>query len=266
MEKAHIAFAASNSYAIGLAVALRSLLEHWDIHRSLSIWILDDGLDEGFKNDLLISNSKFRADINFIRPDLTQVNELFLSRNMGSIVYGKLLLPNLLSSVNKVLGLDTDIIVKADLSELFDTDLQSKPFAAVSDFLLGPGYCNVGVLLMNLIQWRNRDISGKVIKYIKENPEKIKWWDQDGINAVLKGEWLELDPEWNVISESLVMLGWKPGMIKRIQARRISKSAKIIHFVGRYKPWMRKCNHPYKKEFLEILDRTGMCREIVFQA
>ena len=65
----------------------------------------------------------------------------------------------------------------------------------------------------------------------------MSFWDQEGLNAVLSGEWGELDPAWN----------WSVN-VGRVDGDRVTNgAAKIVHFNGNLKPWTydrRRCVLP----------------------
>ena len=81
--------------------------------------------------------------------------------HVSSTDFFKFDLPDVLSDWDKVLYIDTDMIIQGDLSQLFNTDLGEAYIAAVKDMAgmaleshhnrLGLGnYFNAGMMLMNL--------------------------------------------------------------------------------------------------------------------
>jgi lipopolysaccharide biosynthesis glycosyltransferase len=133
-------------------------------------------------------------------------------------IYMRLFIPYFLpEDIEKVLYLDVDMIVQKDISVLFDNDLNNYVVAAVLDPRiitfdnswggvlnykeLGlPGttkYFNTGLLLMNTVKWRAENVTERIISCIDNNKKFANYPDQYGLNVVLAGEWLELDPLWN---------------------------------------------------------------------
>ena len=100
--------------------------------------------------------------------DVRQANfeDLRVDKWASIAVYYRLLAPRLLpDTIEKVLYLDSDLIVRKSLAPLWNTDIADRPLAAVPDYIGGTAgrdlglpdgtkYFNSGVLLMNLQYWR----------------------------------------------------------------------------------------------------------------
>lgn len=41
------------------------------------------------------------------------------------------------------------------------------------------------------------DVTTKVLRFIEQNPDKLRFHDQDALNAVLHDRWTLLHPKWN---------------------------------------------------------------------
>lgn len=154
-------------------------------------------------------------------------------------------------SLDKVLYMDSDIIVKGDISELYDEELGNDLFVATTNvhapFLkwfirMKNGakrdrtYINTGVLLMNLKALRAEQDREEVIRYIKRRKLFLSLPDQDVIST-LYGHRIRL----------------ADGMIFNLNERKIRKhnrhhrqkigiewvdeNAKVIHYLGPNKPW-----------------------------
>ena len=95
----------------------------------------------------------------------------------------------------QALWLDCDTIVDADISTLFEMNMDGLYFAGVREFRKGD-YVNTGVLLMNLEEIRRDGIDDKLIAMI--NRKKLELPDQDAINQVAKGKILFLESGFNV--------------------------------------------------------------------
>ncbi|WP_396126164.1 glycosyltransferase family 8 protein [Anaerobacillus sp. CMMVII] len=175
--------------------------------------------------------------------------------------YFRILLPELLSSkIKKVLYLDCDLIVKKDISELWNTDIKKYILAAVDESsMFGSGrrrrlkkelgiskrsrYFNAGVLLLNLKKWRKDGVSERIVNYLKRHP-KLTFMDQDALNAVLHNEWHQLDYKWNYTTYH-----WD-------QFPHVKPA--IIHFCGWRKPW--NSDIRYKEEYFKYL-KSSMWEE-----
>ncbi|MCX8253857.1 hypothetical protein RHAL1_00968 [Beijerinckiaceae bacterium RH AL1] len=176
----------------------------------------------------------------------------------------------------RVLYLDTDIVLRSDVTDLFDLDLKDTPVAAVPDYPLVLGdkywegltfsyggrtyrspeymtevlgvdwknfdYMSVGVLLIDLAKWPA--VCDAAIDFMASK-ETLDFLDQDAISAVLKGNFTRLPPEYNAQSEIAFgdgrsfwdrLRGWGDDL-HRI-ARIWRTQAKIVHYAGANKPWL----------------------------
>ncbi len=162
--------------------------------------------------------------------------------------YYHLKLPELLPHLDKIIYLNTDIIVKTDLSELYATDMGNNYVAGVlhMTYVLWNDvnrcrqiglpdmsqYINSGVLLMNLKQLRQDNIVPKFIQYANKNLPAL---NQDVINITCYNKIKQLDFAYNVMNKNHHFLtntnqipeGFKESF----------QNPKIIHFADIIKPW-----------------------------
>ncbi|MEY8531423.1 SP_1767 family glycosyltransferase [Lactobacillus taiwanensis] len=77
------------------------------------------------------------------------------------MVYGKFLIPELIKE-EKVLYLDSDVIVDKNLDQLFEINIEDRPLYTVVDYF-NPGQFNSGVLLINNRFWYNNNIGNQLL-------------------------------------------------------------------------------------------------------
>lgn len=126
--------------------------------------------------------------------------------------YFRILLPDLLPRLNKILYLDTDLIVNKSLSEMWHTNIENVSIAGVREndmyeldkenldlinFTDEDNYFNSGVLLMNLNLMRERNITNKLIEIAINDGLKLKHNDQDLLNIHFKNDKVVLDKKFN---------------------------------------------------------------------
>lgn len=91
---------------------------------------------------------------------------------------------------DKVIYLDTDIMINGDISELWDTDISNYELGVVKDrygrFFIRPSYFNSGMLLMNMPKIRESNLFKK-IKDLCLN-KKMGFPDQTGLNKLCKAK------------------------------------------------------------------------------
>ncbi len=109
-------------------------------------------------------------------------------------------------------------------------------------------------MLINLSWWRSNDVYSKSIDYLKSHLERITFWDQDVLNAILYNDWFEFPLSYNAQS-FLFSENTKFYSNKEKEAINLPK---IIHFTGGgdSKPWYYSNKHPYKKEYQYYLSKT----------
>jgi lipopolysaccharide biosynthesis glycosyltransferase len=170
----------------------------------------------------------------------------------------RLQLPSVLKAVDKVIYLDSDLIVLKDIAELYDTDLSALPLAACLDFWLTcapapapPGwvaeewlkflseavgladtkaYFNAGVMVMDLARLRSTNLMRAAQAFLEQKNYRTMYVDQDALNHAINGAFVRLDPRWNVLgSRSPTDLGDTADLI--------NAAPWILHFAGPNKPW-----------------------------
>ncbi len=225
------------------ATMLCSLLENME--GGVRIWHLHDGIDSRERRRMGEFVGGYDAEYSSRAVNNQALEGIKVGEHSAPANYFRLMIPDLLpESVERVIYLDSDILVRQSLNELWEISLDNAPVGAVRTWYteftpqmrLGLPYTqacfNSGVMLMDLSQWRDDEIAKKVLKYVRDNRKRIKAWDQDGLNAILAGQWYRLPPKWNVFYAL-------PEMMKERYADTIADPA-IIHFCGpKVKPWQK---------------------------
>ncbi|WP_255319977.1 glycosyltransferase family 8 protein [Ligilactobacillus salivarius] len=146
---------------------------------------------------------------------------LFKETKLPTEAYFRLLLPELLPEIKRVLYLDVDMLILNDLKELYQTKLGNNVMGVVRDFpftndkhswayfLLGDAgerYFNSGMLLLNLEVMRKNNIVEKFIKFISETSQYYFLGDQDAFNVFFFYDVKVLGNENNYIAENQSIL------------------------------------------------------------
>ncbi|TCF96628.1 hypothetical protein BZM26_36485 [Paraburkholderia strydomiana] len=120
----------------------------------------------------------------------------------------KFIIPTIFGDLDRILYLDTDLMVRKDLSELFMTSMSDQYLCAVAD-MWNPVtereeikkfkcYFNSGVMLMNLSKMRNDALPDRLIR-AKLNSTNFNLMDQDVFNEVCDGHVKTLDIKFNFL-------------------------------------------------------------------
>lgn len=237
-----IFFAVDDGYCPFLAVAIQSMIDNASLENHYSIKVLNTDISRENKDKI----SKYKREnisIEFVDLNyyIRKVKDKLYTRDYYSkTTYFRLFIPNLYPQYDKVLYLDSDIVILDDIANLFDTDLGDNLVAAAPDDVIQfhpvfqtyaekvvgvadyRRYFNAGVLLMNLHQLRRFKFQEKFVYLL----DKIKFsvaQDQDYLNRLCKGRVKLLDRVWNRM----------PIEDPKIRA----EDVKLVHYNLAFKPW-----------------------------
>jgi lipopolysaccharide biosynthesis glycosyltransferase len=292
-EEIIVVSASDNGYAMPLAVTVRSALANLAPDRRMQLYILDGGIDDANKRRLLESWKDPRLTVQFVRPDMSQVQGLMVSNHVNVVTYLRLLMPFVLPAhVRRAIYLDADLTVLRDLGEMWDTPQAGSPCLATQDIAapcinaavslstfarcknhlaahtpianyrqLGIAedgkYFNGGVLVVDLDLWRRERLAEKMLGVLRDHHQHVLWWDQYALNVVLAGRWKEIDPRWNQNAHIYVYPGWEHSPLSRETFQRLRDDPWIVHFCSPTKPWHYFCDHPSTGDFRRYLKQTA---------
>ncbi len=190
----------------------------------------------------------------------------------GRVVWMRILLPELLPDVARVLYLDSDTLVTGSLDDLWKSELGDAPLAAAANVVEpamkahvaelgidGPApFLNSGVLLFNLEIMRAERSFEAVVRAVDEHRDHLVWPDQDALNVAFAGRWRPLHPRWNVQNSLWVWRDWAVEVFGEVAVREATAQPSIRHFEGPSlcKPWHYLCPFPQRKEYLQTLAAT----------
>ena len=275
--------ATNHAYAMPLCVTLVSLVVNQPRERALEIYVMDSGMTAEDRTAMVDSIRANRPDfplenLHWLVPDMGAVQTLPRGDYVTVEAYLRLLAPEMLPpEIERVLYLDCDVVVRTDVSPLFDAPGDSALWAArdinvgvVSDtwgvfnyaemgLAADAPYFNSGVMVMNLRRWREEKIGARVLEYLHRHRGSVLIEDQGGLNAVLGGAWTEIDPAWNQMKSVLNPELWERNGFSREDWRRTLREPRIVHFAGKFKPWQtdRQMLPPLRSAyFYEYLQKT----------
>lgn len=284
-----IVSAADAGYSIPLSVMLFTCLSTISLGRDVAVYILDGGIRKADKDKItrIVEKLGQHISVSWLRPDMALVKDLKVDQYFSESAYLRLLIPDLLPiSCKKALYLDCDLIVRRDVSALWQMDAEGYPVLAVQDYgipyadpSLGAAhlgiqsfrqlgippdrsYFNSGVMVMNLEQWRANEIGMAAIEYVKAYDTAVRCHDQEALNVVLNGRWGEFDAEWNVMYLIYTVHSWPESEFRsRMIARQkeLIDDPAIFHFAGQRKPWTFNGAHPARMWFHEALMEMVNC-------
>ena len=264
----NIVVCTDHNYVMPCGVMLYSLCKNSATTTIVFNVIIDDSVSDKDK-DLLSQSKGNNSNVEIVYyPIDGKLFENFPNLGKGVYVskatYYRLYLAEILpESIDKVLYLDCDMIVRKDLEDLWNTNIDEVAVAAVMDGMDGlvqlynrlgypmeKGYFNAGVLLVNLKYWRDNRINEKCLDYMKNNYNRIVSHDQDILNYVLQDSKKSLNLTYN-FGESFL---YKPQYMQFYYAKYKTEidaainDPAIVHYTIS-KPWKMECLNPFKKLF-----------------
>ncbi|MES2489443.1 MAG: glycosyltransferase family 8 protein [Pseudomonadota bacterium] len=269
----HIACAADRNYVPHIATLLQSLaINHGG-----------EGVTVHFLHDATVTAeqlAQLRRQVEQLGmqlvchlPTEAQLAGLPITERYPQVVWFRVLLPELLPDVERILYVDADTLVLQSLLPLWQLDLTGMPLAAVQD-VISPAhahvpadiglrsaedYFNSGVLLMNLKEMRASDFYGRM-KALDRKRFAAGFPDQIALNAVAEGKWLRLHPKWNCMTP-FISGTERASQLQHhnVEQRLAGASPCILHFEGywqRAKPWQYRCDHPFQWLYLHYRNLT----------
>lgn len=235
-------FAVDDGYCPFLAVAIQSLIDNSSEENRYLIKILNTDISDENKRKI----SKYErdnVDIEFVDLNyyIQKVKDKLYTRDYYSkTTYFRLFLPNLYPQYDKVLYLDSDIVILDDIAKLYDIELGSDLVAAAPDDVIQFNevfrvyaekvvgvadyrrYFNAGILLMNLHEMRKFRFQEKFI-YSLDRITFAVAQDQDYLNRLCKGRVKLIERTWNRM----------PIEDPRIR----TEDVRLVHYNLAFKPW-----------------------------
>ena len=237
-----IVLAGDKNYLTPMLTTIKSILYY---NQQVKIYILHQNIPSDWFHELKIQVEKLGSIVEDVYIGDTIDSEWKTRAHISPIAYARYLIPRLITE-ERVVYLDSDIIVHGDLSSLFELDLGDYSLAAVRD-ADGNGF-NSGMLVIDSPKWREKDITtmlfDKTVEYMSSfeqtTPEGFNG-DQTIFNLVFQHRWLELDKSFNLqVGHDLVAFysHWDSHF-------ELDKEPLIIHYTTHQKPWKTLIGYRY---------------------
>lgn len=281
-----IVCAADDKYAMPLAVTVRSALENLKSDCRIILYIIDGGIQNRNKQRILKTLESDKCEVKFIsilQASIDSVENIHkyaitegqAKKYISIATYFRLFIPDILpQQIEKVIYLDCDLIIKGDLNQIWQLDLEDNYVLAVQDSWMpfakdgllnyqqlgiepSAKYFNAGVLVINIKKWRTDKIFARAIEYLDLNRDCTRFADQDVLNILFSSKWGELHPRWNVTARTYEYSSWQETPYSEdVYNNLILEMPHIIHFISGEKPW--NCQDvPLKEHFFQYIDMTA---------
>ena len=265
-----IALISDSKQLIGLSVAIINLLETAKRKTFYEIYLLLDNsvsdkdieliknIEKNYKNGKIIP-------IKIKNPFKDMKNQHDYVSNADLF---KLIMASTLPNLDKVLYLDTDILIREDLSDLFNTDLENNYLGGVHSFAHAfvlptlnktldipnlDNYTGCGVLLFNLKKIRQDNLEHELHKYIGKFKGSV---DQHLVNKVCYGKIKNVNHKYNwtiTMENSYLQDEYYPYSKNYMDT--VYKNPAIYHTTGPNKYW--NCsNLRFSKEWYKYFKKS----------
>ncbi len=256
-----LVFTIDDNYAKFLSITLTSILAHASKDKFYKFYVFNPGLHY----DSIETLNKFNTDISSVEyvdvalKAQTMVEDLPIRDYYSRAIYYRIFTQSLLPQHDKVLYMDSDIVVLDDIAKLFNTDIGDNFIGAVPDYAVSIipefilyveealdiehyKYFNSGVMLMNLKKFRQVNLEKQFIDTLNKFKFDVAP-DQDCLNVLCKNHVYYLDTTWNKMP-----LGedYKP---------------RLVHYNLTFKPW-KYDNIMYEEYFWDFASKAGVLKDV----
>lgn len=269
----------NDKYAPWIGIAIASLCEHICGDYNYDIILIANGICQERQRQILgLGAGRPNLRIRVISMDHT-IRRLDVEpgRRFSINAYARLLvMSEIFEGYERILTLDSDLIVQRDIAPFFYMDMGDNMIAAARDrmaeidmkrgyhadrrFKWKPyrmvfedigldvrDYFNSGVMLWNLKRCREEGCYHKAVSLCNQYPRTL-FADQDILNLLFRGKWLEAAPEWNGMNIYACNIPKDAGYEN-------VRKAGIIHYLGSVKPWQDQ-EKPMADIYMEYAGKT----------
>ena len=241
-----IGYNVSNKYVGCLAISIASILSSSLKNELFNFYVLHSDISEDNKRKINKLKKIKKFNIEYIQMNNKDFKDI--ANGVSVVSNYRIKISSIKPNLNKILFLDSDIIITESLSKLWNTDLKDNYIAACVDPGIKMQYdytikykelfpdrrFNTGLMLINLKKWRDDNIEQKLIDgMIWYSTIYDMWPDQNVMNMIFNNKILELSPIYNVCPILAQHGLYQDSTMKNIAF----SNPKVIHFCGRPKYW-----------------------------
>lgn len=258
-----IVMSSSNEYVPFLATLLKSIQVNSSPDRNYDFIIFSNQIRKENKQILKeMFNNNPNISLRFINASRYLSSRNFhTAMHVTPMTYLRLAMLDVLNHYDKTIYLDCDVVVNADIADLYDTDLDGYMIGAAIDTVMA-GWCNTkdnphikynektiglkkkfsyfnaGIIVVNIKEFSKKYTSSELLDLAASR--KWKWFDQDVLNRVCDGNVRYIDNAWNVMSRQhdfdfQIAEFLAPDYIFA-EYKKALENPKAIHYAGRFIP------------------------------
>lgn len=269
-----IFFASDDKFTQHMSVAIASILVNSLPCENFNFYILDGGISDVNKNNLLKLKNIKDFNIEFIPIDNNLFKDCQLTKDCKHITkqtYYRLIIPRIKPELEKCFYFDCDIVVTNSLNKFWNCDLENFYVAGVEELWSvansyyqsqGVSYSfNAGVMLINNKLWIKDDIPSKLLKNAITYKDNLKWLDEDLLNYTLNNRVKIVPAKYNL--QQTAFFDTRTLLYSQNALENSKKHPVIIHYSGHLKPWNYDCWHPLWSQYLKYLKYTPFKNNVI---
>lgn len=222
-----------------------------------------------------LSVIKYSEELGCCRNSFLNKNQTY--NYISNVTFFRLCISDILKNYNKVIYLDSDVLVLDELEELYNINIENLYAAGVKDPYVTSekvlnenvtgkfncvcreylrnvlhvdenNYFNAGVLLLNLEKMRSDNITEKLISFCQKY-SPLNYQDQDVLNSIFYRKFKFIDERWNAFV-GRVFQDQRNAILENKTNR---STYSIVHFCGKEKPWnTRNPAYPYLSLWIDL--------------
>ena len=260
-----VAFITTPNYLEATRCAISSLLRHRRSDVRYDVRVIGPELSSSDKEALDV----FGGAVTVLSPDPAKYRGMSAEAcHVSPVALFKFDLAELVPDVDRLLYLDSDVLVLDDISEIWETDLADRYAAVVRDYagsvrerhhekMRHADYFNSGVMFLNLAAFRETGMRGKLMEARQSKEFPQHFMDQDAFNLALGENVVFLPPKYNMMfSNNQPPFGnaVPPNEFYGLplpEYTRQESRPKILHLTNWAKPWDTERSDFYEKWVLE---------------
>ena len=240
----NILIAINDGYYIPAKVMLTSLCENNRFEKH-NVYLLYSQLKDYNIEDLKTTMASYGCIVNPVFVDDKNFEGLPVSHHFSIETYYRFLMQSKVpESLDRILWLDADMIIKGSLKEFYYQrfednyvvvceSINKDPSILIKKLCLPEGttYFNAGIILFNLEMIR-REINPRVyFEYARDHADRITWLDQDILNVIF-AEKKKID-DYRIYNYQHFTNHIIPPSEKKI----LDNDTVVLHYIGSVKPW-----------------------------
>lgn len=231
--KRAVVFAGDYAYIRQIETALKSICRH---NSHLKIYLLNQDIPQEWFSQIRIYLQEMGGDLIDCKLIGLQYKMSWSNKlpHINHMTFARYFIPDFVTE-DKVLYLDSDLIVTGDLTDLFELDLGENYLgAARSCFGAGIGF-NAGVLLIDNKKWKSNNIRQQLVELTEKEHENVGEGDQSILNILFQNSCYQLEDTYNF------QIGFDAGAAEKNHAFvfeiPLTPLPKILHYISPDKPW-----------------------------